>query len=63
MTKVQGDNSLKDTDAEGVRKDRCPDCGQPKHEYWWDCEGPPVASFRDRLEGRRRKRVHSFIIK
>ncbi len=27
---------------------RCPDCGEPKHKYWWDCPKlkNPKYSFR-----------------
>jgi len=32
---------------------KCSECGKPKHEFWWDCEGSkdywPESGFRKAL--------------
>jgi hypothetical protein len=39
---------------ERKKAEKCPDCGEPKHEYWWDCEGTVVEHVKGKNFERKR---------
>jgi hypothetical protein len=48
-------------------EEECPDCGEEKHKFWWDCEGSDEdeSAFRYYLKHghNKRRQAPEFILK